>query len=256
MTPGEQAKRCCKRYYEMETINGEWIMRGCSEDDPHCLHTVAEAKKLILKVGFLPLFESGDTGFSIEEHTPPYHWWSGEPLTDPWEWRMILTRDPEIAYGKFFDKKAGFISREWFPEFANARRDGYDFDAGWEDGLASYRMKKIMDTFSPDDRMTGKEILSFVLKEQAGFGKGGEKNFEGVLTELQMRTYLIMSDFRQKRNKKGQAYGWHIAALETPETKWGYEHVTSGYGKAPKESLGRIREQAGRYFPGAETSIK
>ena len=35
----------------------------------------------------------------------------------------------KVAYGKFFDKKAGFISLEWLPYFANYRRSGYDFDA-------------------------------------------------------------------------------------------------------------------------------
>ena len=38
-----------------------------------------------------------------------------------------------MAYGKFFDKKSGFISKKWFSYFANYRRDGYDFDALWDE---------------------------------------------------------------------------------------------------------------------------
>ena len=38
----------------------------------------------------------------------------------------IIAAGGRIAYGKFFDRKAGFISREWLPVFANYRRDGYD----------------------------------------------------------------------------------------------------------------------------------
>ena len=76
----------------------------------------------------------------------------------------------------------------------------------------------------------GSERMSYELKDLAGFGKeGGQKNFSGILTELQMQTYLIMSRFAQKRNKRGQPYGWHIAAVETPETKWGYAYITSCY---------------------------
>ena len=52
-----------------------------------------------------------------------------------------IARRGDVAYGKFFDKKAGFISREWLPYFLNFRRDGYDFDALWEDGKASYKQK-------------------------------------------------------------------------------------------------------------------
>lgn len=238
----------------MEIINGEFYMSGCSTDDPDCLHTVEDARKLILKTGFLPLFENGAAGFSIEERTPSLNWWTGDPETDPWSWRIILSKDPEIVYGKFFDRKAGFISREWFPAFASFRRDGYDFDALWDDELASYRMKKIMDVFDLDERMSGRELLSPDIKETAGFGKGGEKNFEGVLTDLQMRCYLIMSDFRQRKNKKGDYYGWHIAAFETPETKWGYEHVTSQYGISPKEAFAAILKRAEEIAPGASES--
>ena len=47
------------------------------------------------------------------------------------------------------------------------------------------------------------ELFSYELKESAGFGKGGEKNFPGIVTELQMQTYLTVKDFRCKKNKKG-----------------------------------------------------
>ena len=45
----------------------------------------------------------------------------------------------------------GFISKKWLPVFANYRRDGYDFDALYEDG---------------------------------------EKGFDGAITNLCMQTYL------------------------------------------------------------------
>ena len=205
----------------MEVVNGEWYMKGCTPDSPERVRTVDEAADLICRVGFLPLFSNDISGFSLEEHVVPEGWWSGDEEIDPWEWRQILSRRDDIAYGKFFDRKAGFISKEWFPIFANFRRDGYDFDALYDDGLASRRSKMLMDEFTD-----GREWLSFEVKERAGFGKGGEKNFEGTLTGLQMQTYLIVSDFRQKINRKGEPYGWSIAALIMPETKWGYEFVT------------------------------
>lgn len=59
------------------------------------------------------------------------------------------------------------------------------------------------------------------LKERAGFGKGGEENFEGAVTDLQMSSYLIIRAFRQKLNKKGRPYGWPRAEYTTPEVLWG-----------------------------------
>ena len=240
----------------METINGEWIMLGCDRNDPTCLNSPEDLRSLIKSAGFLPLFSTAIPGFSVEEHVPAYCWWTGDPATDPWEWRQILAKDPDIAYGKFFERKAGFISREWFPAFANCRRNGYDFDSLYEDGLAPHRAKKLMDVFELDDDAVGKELMSFEAKALAGFGKradgqAGEKNFEGVLTDLQMQTYLIMSDFHQKRNKNDEPYGWHIAALETPETKWGYKHVTSSYKEKPVDSWNAICDQMRRLYPEA-----
>ena len=36
------------------------------------------------------------------------------------------------------------------------------------------------------------------LKKQAGFGKDGEKGFDGAITNLMMQTYLCNCDFKKK----------------------------------------------------------
>ena len=237
----------------METINGEWFMKGCAPEDPSVLRSTEELRSLIRVIGFLPLFSNDIPGFSVEERVPADAWWTGDESSDPWEWRMILARDPDIAYGKFFSKSAGFISKSIFPVFANYRRNGYDFDALFEDELASYRAKKVMDVFEPDDEAVGKELMTYEVKALAAV----DKNFQGTLTDLQMQTYLILSDFRQKKNRKGRPYGWHIAAVETPETKWGRDYVTSAYKEDPKESWRKLAERVKRHFPYAgEESIQ
>ena len=64
-----------------------------------------------------------------------------------------------------------------------------------------------------------------------------------------MQTYLIMSDFKQRLNKKGESYGWALALLETPETKWGYDYVTSCYKENPKDSFEKIIAQIKSVLP-------
>ncbi len=76
-----------------------------------------------------------------------------------------------MACSRFLDKKAGFISKEWLPYFANYRRDGYDFDALWDDEKASIKQKKIMDRFA--EKNTEEELYFLEVKQNAGFGKGG-----------------------------------------------------------------------------------
>lgn len=232
----------------MECVDGTWIIHGLDYNDPNCLHTVDEAVDLIKKIGFLPLFKNDIPGFSLEEHTASDGWWSGDALTDPWEWRAVIAGRGEIAYGKFFDKKAGFITKEWFPYFANMRRDGYDFDALWDDGKASMRQKAIMDIFA--DENADIEIFSNEVKEKAGFGKNGYKGFDGIMTSLQMQTYLCVRDFVQKKNKKGELYGWAIAVYCTPEHLYGRDVVTAAYNEKPEESKKRIVNRIMECYPG------
>lgn len=227
----------------MAKENGEWIMHGMAWDDPRRLRTWREVIGRINEIGFLPLFKNEIPGFSVEEQVSDLFWWTGDPTQDPWEWRALIARTGEVAYGKFFGKKAGFISKEWFPHFANYRRDGYDFDTRWDEELASLRSKKIMDRFD-----AGGPIPSNELKRLAGFGKGGEKNFDGTVTDLQMQTYLIIRDFRRRRNKMGLEYGMPVSVFSTPESLWGYDHVSSAYRIAPAESRKRMEAQLKPFF--------
>ncbi|MBQ9198638.1 MAG: hypothetical protein IJ141_00470 [Lachnospiraceae bacterium] len=238
--------------------NGEFIMTALEYDDPNCIHSVEELIEYIDKVGFLPLFGNEIPGFSVEEHTWYMGWWSGNAEDDPWMWREELAKSRKVAYGKFFDKKAGFISLKWLPYFANYRRNGYDFDALYEDGYAERRCKKIMDLFVKDDIEDEDEmwkddlILSTELKKMAGFGKNGEKNFTGVLTDLQMKLYLVMVDFRRRLNKKGEEYGMPVSILLPPEVVWGYKHIASAYKEKPEQSKERIIKHIIELYPDAK----
>ena len=42
----------------MDTIAGEWIMKGCRRTDKDCLHSPDGLLELVMKIGFLPLFSN------------------------------------------------------------------------------------------------------------------------------------------------------------------------------------------------------
>lgn len=219
------------------------------------LHSVRDLENMIDRIGFLPLFAGDEVpGFSVQEMTEPASWWTGDPKTDPWEWREEIANRKSAAYGRFFRGRAGFLSKECLPYFVNYRRDGYDFDARWDDELASERQKKIMDLFATEneeDTSVTPEIFTFEVKKQAGFGAGREKNFEGTLTSLEMEGYLLIAGFEQRRNKKGQAFGMACARLTTPEKAFGYDAVRSRYAEDPKKSLEALKERVRAAFPDA-----
>jgi hypothetical protein len=233
----------------MITVDGKWIMEGLDPLDPRRIKTVDELRKYIDKVGFLPFFKGGIDGFSLEELTVAGTWWSGNIAEDPWMWREVIAREGNIAYGKLFRGKAGFISREWFPIFAAYRRDGYDFDSRYEDGLVNRKQKIIVDILNEYDFLP-----SYELKKLAGFGKEGEKNFEGAMSDLQMKTYVVIRDFRRKRNKKNEEYGWAVADYMLSEKLFGEEHVRSAYGIAANEAKDKIIGHLLKLFP--DTDIR
>ena len=164
------------------------------------------------RLGILPLFANSLTGFSVEEHVKPNAWFSDEPGV--WEWKGPVIRETGCAYGKFFEHKAAFVSASWFAELANYRRDGYDFDARWEDGLASYKDMRLYEL------LTAREpILSKHLKTDGDYRKGGNTGFDSSMTRLQEQCYAVISDFVYDRDRSGHPYGWGVAEYSTPE-KW------------------------------------
>ena len=215
------------------------------------IKTMEQAKELIREIGFLPLFDGRIKDFSLNAATKNLPWFSGEE-NDPWEWREQIAAEGEIAYGKFFGKNAAFVSKEWFGALLNYRRDGYDFDARWDEGLAKHKEKLIMDLFLDTDNV----IPSYIIKEQAGFGKGGEKGFEGVMTSLQMQCYLVFRKTSRKLNKAGEPYGWAVANFCTPEALFGQEYVNNAYKEEPADSYKRLFERAREILPHiSETEI-
>lgn len=240
--------------------DGVWIMRGLPRNDPGRVRSYKQLTDYVEEVGFLPLFANGIKGFSAEEHCSADYWWTGIREEDPWEWREIIAAEKRVAYGKFFDKKAGFISLSWLPYFVNYRRDGYDFDSRWEDGLADRREKKIMDLLTERDKdgdtvYSDIRILSTELKKTAGFGKGNDKNFPGIMTGLQMQTYLVITGFRCRENKRGAQFGMPVSIPQPPEAVWGYEAVTAAYNETPNESRARIVSRVKELFPSADDAL-
>lgn len=226
----------------MVEVDGKWVMDGYESLDQAPLKKIEDLMEYVKEVGFLPFFSNSIPGFSVEELSYRHGWWGDNPVIDPWAWREVISGSKEIAYGKVFLGKAGFISKEYYPLFARIRRDGYDFDSRYEDGLASRRAKMIIDTLELCDTMP-----SYQLKEAAGFGKGKEKGFDSVINQLQMQTYITVSGFSKKKNKRGEEYGWSVASYCLSEKLFGTDCVTKNYSMSYDEAmellLSKIKQQ-------------
>lgn len=204
----------------------------------------------INELGFLPFFSNSIEGFSIEEHISYDCWYNGD--TDEWqawEWKGPVIRETRCAYGKFFEKKACYVSPEWFPDLANYRRDGYDFDARYEDGLVPFKDKQLYNLIE-----SNAPIISKQLKRMGNYRKGGVTGFDTMIARLQSQCYVVISDFVYMRNRFGEPYGWGVAEYSTPECFMGDDFTDRVYQRTPGESYERILNHFIRLFPDEDIS--
>jgi hypothetical protein len=165
---------------------------------------------------------------------PPYEtpvrWHTEDPDTDPWEWRMrVLDERSDIAYGKLFFKKSGFITKEWYPYFLAARRGDTTFNDAYNGGAISHFAKRIYDVVAEYGALPLHGI-----KQMAGFTKEDKSGFDRAITELQMKMYLTMCGRQQKLSQKGEEYGWSSTVFCTTEKFFG-ESVFEAMARIPKE---------------------
>ncbi len=200
------------------------------------------------RFGFVPLFSGAVPGFSVEEHAVRDVWYTSDSGDwQVWDWKGPVIRESGCAYGKFLENKAVFISGDWFLDFANYRRDGYDFDARWDDGLARHDDKYLFDLVDQNA-----PVLSKRLKMIGGYGKDGRKGFDTVITRLQAQGYVLIEDFIYEKDRLGREYGWGVARYSTPERFFGPAFRRSVYRRTPEESYVRMFRHLKELLPWAE----
>lgn len=146
----------------------------------------------------------------------PVRWHTGDPETDPWEWRMrVLEERSDIAYAKVFFRASGYITEEWYPYFLAVRRQGMSFEEAREEGRVSELSRRIYNAVQENGRVPMHEI-----KRLAGLRDETTAHIEKAMTDLQMGMFLTICGRQQKRNAYGELYGWSSTVFCTPEEFW------------------------------------
>ncbi|MCR5179917.1 MAG: hypothetical protein K6C30_01705 [Bacteroidaceae bacterium] len=208
-----------------------------------CIHSCPELIACIQQTGFLPLLESGIQGFAAESimaeecrftQFPDGSWeW---PL---WQWKGSVVRDGDCLYGKFFSGKAGFVSREWWPDFLNWRRSHHPAPA--EGTIEDI----ILSTLREHGSMITRE-----LRAACDFtGKNMRSKFDAYINRLQMSTYIVTEDFVYPTDKHGREYGFGWSLLTTPERLLASHHAPSP--RSPEESFQRMADHLSQLLPAA-----
>ena len=210
---------------------------------PSEIYNQTQLTELIQQIGFLPLLYSGIRGFSAEEVVSDdcrYVRFSDGGWDWPlWKWKGPIVTEGGCVYGKFFAGKAGFISREWWPDFCNYRRSQHPAPE------ACSIEEAIL--------LTLQEHGSFIARElRAACGLTGPKmrsRFDSYVTRLQAACRIVTEDFIYPRDKHGHEYGWGWSLLTTPEQLYGKDSCQCP--RTPEVSFERLLEHFKSILPGA-----
>ncbi len=207
------------------------------------IHNATELMDYIQQVGFLPLLDSGIAGYSADEAVDPdcryvllddggWDW----PL---WDWKGPIVTESDCVYGKFFNKKAGFVSRSWWPDLYNWRRHSHPAPSPGS----------IEETILMTLREHG-SMITRDLRRACGFTEPKMRSrFDGYVTRLQIACRIVTEDFVYPQDKHGKRYGWGWALLSTPEQLLGKEACHCD--RTPEESLARMLDHLRRLLPRA-----
>ena len=178
----------------------------------------------------------------------PVRWFSGDPDRDPWEWRArVVNERDDIAYAKFFLRRAGFITREWYPYFLAVRRKGRDFAEAYADGLYSRAALRIFECLRQNGALPVHD-----LKPMAGFGKDEKSSFERALADLQMGLYITVCGHAQKVSRAGESYGWSSDVYCCTAEEFMPEEAEAAALLDPDEAAEEIEAQVYKINPQAE----
>ena len=203
------------------------------------IHNEADMYRLIQEKGILPLIGrsfSGNTieGFSIEDYTPKELWFA-DGVSGPWDWKDPVIKAGHLAYGKFIEGKAAFVSLDLFPDLMNYRRSRFRFRPKRES-----KEKLVWETIDMCE-----SLLSGEIRQACGMKRKSE--LDPVLTRLMMGCKVVIKAFEYRYDGNMQPYGWGIGRYTTPEALFGPETLRCT--RTPEESAELILKHLRKQLP-------
>lgn len=214
------------------------------------VHSQQDLINAVNEYGIVPYFSTSIPGFSLEEHCPAWILFSDDE-ENTWYWKGPVIQATHCAYGKFFEKRSVYVRCDLFRELANYRRDGYDFDSRYDDGLAKFADKQLFDLIEAKAPVLSKELRLAGGYAYNGRWKKleGKKGFDTSITRLQEQCYVVTTDFVYKIGKDGRRKGVGAAQYSTPEKWFGEDFTENVYNRAPAESYQIVLEHLISLFP-------
>ncbi|HEX2947845.1 MAG TPA: hypothetical protein VHT96_18050 [Clostridia bacterium] len=157
------------------------------------------------ELGFMAFSDILEGLPSLNSETPGRSWHTGDGETDPWKWKDRAAEEKQLAFGCILGGNKGFVARRLYPVFYAACRPRQSMEERRYDGLVSQAAWDVWKLFGEHGELDTGEIrrLAGVVKKKAG-------RTDSAIKELQQNFYITVAGSRQKTDRLGQPYGWHI----------------------------------------------
>mgnify|MGYP004448010917 FL=1 len=217
-------------------------------DDLHLIDSPESMTLLIREVGIIPFTKNTIPGWSVEEQIAPGYWpWDSEAGDElgPWDWKIDVLHEGDIAYGKFIRNKAAFATVGWYRHLMNWRRSQPKYRVAiGEKYRGTTQMDQLYKAFSQIlleaireyGAVEGSDIRKILsertTREQRSKIKGSLQKYlipdvkrtaaDYLNQYLEMGTWTVVGDFRRVYRGPNLEYkGWQKSSITTPDELFG-----------------------------------
>jgi hypothetical protein len=150
---------------------------------------------------------------SLSRETPSGIWHTGDHETDPWRWKDRAAEDKKLAFGCILGGHKGFIAARMYPLFYKAFHPQEHMEERRAAGQLNQTVWQLWQLFETKTLMDTGDVRRYLEVTK----KKGAGRVDAAITELQKTFNITVAGSRQKLDKFGQPYGWHINIYDRVE---------------------------------------
>jgi hypothetical protein len=163
------------------------------------------------ELGFMSLSPNLAAGLpSLGEETASEAWHTGNPETDPWQWKDRAAEEKKAAYGCILGGEKGFVSAKMYPLFYAACHPIVSMPERWEAGQVNQITWALWQLFEKDSLLN----TSDVRKKMGVSASSGGSRVDAGLRDLMSEYYLTIAGVRRRIGKDGQPFGWPASVFD------------------------------------------
>ncbi len=169
------------------------------------LHTYEEFVRQVDALGMMAMSKGFLQGFpTLEGLTADEQWHTGDPDTDPWQWKDRVAAEHRLAFGCLLGGYKGFVSKGMYPRFFAACRNPQPLEERYFEGHVTQTLRAVYALFQD-----GAPLSTSDIRARMGVTKKkGASAVDAAIVQLQREFLITVCGNARKIGKDGLPYGW------------------------------------------------